>query len=155
MYADDYGGILPPFSNDFKVISSFDPQFNISEPLESKQPSMLVDAVEPYLGNRSLWYCPSDNERRTKSGRFNSFHEHSSYIVASHNFLQLFAQYPPQVNIDLGENGFLPLLSDGYEFPFGSGPWSNHSDSSVFMIRCDLSAVKTSVPMMFGGPFHR
>jgi prepilin-type N-terminal cleavage/methylation domain-containing protein/prepilin-type processing-associated H-X9-DG protein len=83
LYAQDYDGHLPPFRNQRDDRSTRDSSSGYPSP------ELLYGALMPYVGNRNIWYCPSDPLAGQDVDRWGINHLYSSYFFNGRRNLRL------------------------------------------------------------------
>jgi prepilin-type N-terminal cleavage/methylation domain-containing protein/prepilin-type processing-associated H-X9-DG protein len=110
MYAQEYGGVFPPYMN------STDPGFN--KGIHGyPRPDLLHSVLMPYVGQGRVWYCPSDPYAGQVLEFADTFHQYSSYY---YNFLKngdlsldgIFIFIPHQKRVLVGSASDSPAIYD-------------------------------------------
>lgn len=94
MYAEDNDGYFPPYRNhrvghpdEAGVVTPEVPGcYEITGNTLPFAPDKLVGAVNPYIRNEEIWFCPSDPFRRTATNYWCVFHRYSSYHFGMRGF---------------------------------------------------------------------
>lgn len=87
MYAEDSDGYFPPYRNhrvahlneENRSIPEVPGCYNLCGNELPFAPDKLVDVVNPYIRDREIWFCPSDQFQRTSTNYWCVFHRYSSY----------------------------------------------------------------------------
>lgn len=147
LYSDSHDGDLPPHPNDEVYLASFEPGQGIyGLPTRSEQPRLLVESLDPYVKERSVWFCPEDPVRGKEVMLFGIRHTYTSYKYRpvpedwsedrAWPLVVNVQSLPPERAI-LGDPGFGPNFP---QIPLGE--WTYHANDMANWVRPDLSAKK-------------
>lgn len=160
LYANDHDGWTPPAT----TAESFYAPFVPTAPLQAS-PGVLRTALDPYVKNDAVWFCPADPYRKTNAYWLGQRHLLTSYYFLPQTEGERKA-WPPRMQLgrdplsSIPPGGMdIPLLCDAVGIPShdsdpslggDSAARSNHPDDRVNAVASDLSLSRKPASFMMG-----
>jgi len=150
LYASDHEGWVPPA---ISVVGRFLGSGMAPDSEIEAMPSVLRNAMAPYVKNDAIWFCPADGWKGTDTMYLAQRHRLTSYWFVPMTEGDRKA-WPPRMQLSQGLRAFpeaqdtVPLLMDANgspesdlnsRFPNDYCARSNHPDDLVNALRHDLS----------------